>query len=308
MNIYRNINEFSTNKDVVLTTGTFDGVHLGHKKIIEQVVSAAKKIGGESVILTFFPHPRMVLYPDNNDLLLLNTIEERIDLLHNSGIDHLIIHPFSKEFSRITSLDFVRDILVNKLNTKKLVIGYDHHFGKNREGSFQHLKEYGPLYGFTVEEIKAQEIQQVNISSTKIRNSLAIGEIKAANQFLGYPYFLNGMVVEGNQIGRELGFPTANIKVSEDYKLIPVKGVYAVKINIDGKQYSGMLNIGFRPSLNGEEQTIEVNIFNFNDQIYNKTICVEFFEKIRNEIKFDELSKLQQQLNNDKQKVLQIFS
>lgn len=308
MNVYRHINEFSSKKNVVITTGTFDGVHLGHKKIIEQVVSAAKKISGESVILTFFPHPRMVLYPESNDLKLLNTIDERIELLKDSGIDHLIIHPFSMEFSRITSLDFVRDILVNKLNTKRLVIGYDHHFGKNREGSFQHLKEYGPLYGFEVEEIPAQEIQQINISSTKVRNSLLIGEIKSANQFLGYPYFINGTVVEGDKIGRELGFPTANIKVDEAYKLIPGNGVYAVKVNIEQQSFSGMLNVGNRPTLNGEEETIEVNIFNFNEQIYNKPIRIEFFEKIRNEIKFNELSELQQQLNNDKQKVLQLFS
>ena len=308
MNVYRHINEFSSKKDVVITTGTFDGVHLGHKKIIEQVVSAAKKINGESVILTFFPHPRMVLYPENNDLKLLKTIEERIELLKSSGIDHLIIHPFSMEFSRITSLDFVRDILVKKLNTKKLVIGYDHHFGKNREGSFQHLKEYGPLYGFDVEEISAQEIQQINISSTKVRNSLLIGEIQAANQFLGYYYFINGTVVEGEKIGRKLGFPTANIKIKEDYKLIPANGVYAVKVNVDEKLYSGMLNIGVRPTVKGDEVTIEVNIFNFNDQIYNKPIRIEFFEKIRNEIKFNELVDLQQQLNNDKQKVLQLFS
>ncbi|MCB9174792.1 MAG: bifunctional riboflavin kinase/FAD synthetase [Flavobacteriales bacterium] len=308
MNVYRHINEFSSKKNVVITTGTFDGVHLGHKKIIEQVVSAAKKISGESVILTFFPHPRMVLYPESNDLKLLNTIDERIELLKDSGIDHLIIHPFSMEFSRITSLDFVRDILVNKLNTKRLVIGYDHHFGKNREGSFQHLKEYGPLYGFEVEEIPAQEIQQINISSTKIRNSLLIGEIRAANQFLGYPYFINGTVVDGDKIGRELGFPTANIKVDEAYKLIPGNGVYAVKVNIEQQSFTGMLNVGNRPTLNGEEETIEVNIFNFNEQIYNKPIRIEFFEKIRNEIKFNELSELQQQLNNDKQKVQQLFS
>lgn len=308
MNVYRHINEFSSKKNVVITTGTFDGVHLGHKKIIEQVVSAAKKISGESVILTFFPHPRMVLYPESNDLKLLNTIDERIELLKDSGIDHLIIHPFSMEFSRITSLDFVRDILVNKLNTKRLVIGYDHHFGKNREGSFQHLKEYGPLYGFEVEEIPAQEIQQINISSTKVRNSLLIGEIRAANQFLGYPYFINGTVVDGDKIGRELGFPTANIKVDEAYKLIPGNGVYAVKVNIEQQSFTGMLNVGNRPTLNGEEETIEVNIFNFNEQIYNKPIRIEFFEKIRNEIKFNELSELQQQLNNDKQKVQQLFS
>ena len=308
MNIYRHINEFCFQKNVVLTAGTFDGVHLGHKKIIDKVVQSAKKIDGESVILTFFPHPRLVLYPEGNDLKLLNTIEEKIELLQQSGVNHLIIHPFSVEFSRITSLDFVRDILVKKLNTKKLVIGYDHQFGKNREGSFEHLKEYGPLYGFEVEEIPAQEIQQINISSTKIRNSLLIGEIQAANQFLGYHYFINGTVVEGSQVGRQMGFPTANIEVAEDYKLIPGNGVYAVKIVLENSIYNGMLNIGTRPTIKGNNVTIEVNIFNFNQEIYNKPIRIEFFEKIRNEVKFNELAELQQQLNYDKQKVLQLFA
>ena len=308
MNVYRHIDEFSSKRNVVLTTGIFDGVHLGHKKIIDQVVQIAQKINGESVLLTFFPHPRMVLYPESNDLKLLNTIDERLELLRQTGIDHLIIHPFSMEFSRITSLDFVRDILVNKLNTKKLVIGYDHHFGKNREGSFEHLKEYGPLYGFEVEEIPAQEIQQINISSTKIRKSLLIGEIQAANQFLGYHYFINGTVVEGSKVGRQIGFPTANIEVDEDYKLIPANGVYAVKIKIDNNNYSGMLNIGTRPTIKEGDVTIEVNIFNFNQEIYNKPIRIEFFEKIRNEVKFNELTELQQQLNHDKQKVLQLFA
>lgn len=308
MNVYHHINEFNADKNIVLTTGTFDGVHLGHRKIIEQVIQSAKKINGESVLLTFFPHPRMVLYPESNDLKLLNTIDEKIELLRQSGIDHLIIQPFSVDFSRISSMVFVRDILVAQLNTKKLIIGYDHHFGKNREGTFEHLKEYGPLYGFEVEEIKAQEIQQKNISSTKVRNALLIGDIQTANQFLGYPYFINGTVVEGNKIGREIGFPTANIEVQESYKLIPANGVYAVKIEVDNVRYDGMLNIGTRPTIKGKDVTIEVNIFNFNQEIYNKPIRIEFFEKIRNELKFNELAELQQQLHHDKEKVLQLFA
>ncbi|MBV6485101.1 MAG: Riboflavin biosynthesis protein RibF [Flavobacteriales bacterium] len=308
MKIYRNINEFSSNNPIVITTGTFDGVHVGHRKIIQRVTELAKKINGESVLLTFFPHPRMVLYPEQNDLRLINTIEERIDLLKETGIDHLIIHPFTKEFSRITSLDFVRDILVNKLNTKKLVIGYDHHFGKNREGSFEHLKEYGPVYGFDVEEISAQEIQQINISSTKIRNSVLIGEIKAANQFLGYPYFLNGTVVEGEKIGRQLGFPTANLKINDWYKLIPGKGVYAVRVGFEGVTYKGMLNIGTRPTISGNDITIEVHLFNFNQDIYTKNLRIEFVEKIREEEKFEQLTDLQNQLNHDKQKALLVLS
>ncbi len=308
MNIYRNINEFKAKGDVVITTGTFDGVHVGHRKIIQRVTELAKKINGESVLLTFFPHPRMVLYPEQNDLRLINTIEERVELLKETGIDHLIIHPFTKKFSRITSLDFVRDILVTKLNTKKLVIGYDHHFGKNREGSFEHLKEYGPVYGFDVEEISAQEIQQINISSTKIRNSVLIGEIKAANQFLGYHYFINGTVVEGEKIGRQIGFPTANLKVNDWYKLIPGNGVYAVKVGFEGVTYNGMLNIGTRPTINGNDVTIEVHLFNFNQDIYTKNLRIEFVEKIREEEKFNQLTDLQSQLIHDKEKALFLLS
>lgn len=308
MNIYRNINEFKAKGDVVITTGTFDGVHVGHRKIIQRVTELAKKINGESVLLTFFPHPRMVLYPEQNDLRLINTIEERVELLKETGIDHLIIHPFTKEFSRITSLDFVRDVLVTKLNTKKLVIGYDHHFGKNREGSFEHLKEYGPVYGFDVEEISAQEIQQINISSTKIRNSVLIGEIKAANQFLGYHYFINGTVVEGEKIGRQIGFPTANLKVNDWYKLIPGNGVYAVKVVFEGVTYNGMLNIGTRPTISGNDVTIEVHLFNFNQDIYTKNLRIEFVEKIREEEKFNQLTDLQSQLIHDKEKALFLLS
>jgi len=306
--IYYNIDDFNPPKKTVVTTGTFDGVHLGHRVLLNRLNQLAEKFDSESVILTFFPHPRMVLYPDNNDLRLLNSIEERIELFKETGIDHLIIHPFSKEFSRLSSIEFVRDILVTKLNTHKLVIGYDHHFGRNREGTFEHLQEFGPVYGFDVEEIPAQEMQQINISSTKIRNSLIEGEINAANQFLGYNYFIQGTVIEGDKIGRKIGFPTANIKVNDWYKLIPAKGVYAVKTIINNKTYSGMLNIGTRPTLNGNDVTVEVNIFNFNNDIYNKEIRIEFIERIRNEQKFDELESLKNQLEIDKQTSIQILS
>jgi len=306
--IYNGLETFKKVKNVVLTTGTFDGVHLGHQVIIDQLKGHAQKIGGETVVLTFFPHPRMVLYPENNDLRLINTIGERKKLLEKAGVDHLIIHPFSKEFSQLTSLEYVRNILVNQLEINTLVVGYDHHFGKNREGSFVHLKEFGDTYGFTVQEIPVQEVQQINISSTKIRNSLINGEINAANQFLGYPYLLNGTVVEGNQIGREIGFPTANIKVDEWYKLIPASGVYAVKIWVNQQKYIGMLNIGNRPTLNGKEQTIEVNIFNFNENIYNKAIQIEFYERIRSEQKFEELFDLKKQLTLDKEKTIQVLA
>ncbi len=308
MKIYYNIDEFKATEKSVTTTGTFDGVHFGHKVILKKLREAAEEFGGETVILTFFPHPRMVLQPENTDLRLLNTIEERITLLKNTGIDHLIIHPFSKEFSRLSSIEFVRDILVTKLNTHILVIGYDHHFGKNREGSFKHLKEYGPVYGFGVEEIPAQDIEQINISSTKIRNSLAEGKIKTANQFLGYNYFIEGTVIEGNKVGREIGFPTANIKVKDWYKLIPANGVYAVVITLNNASYKGMLNIGNRPTLNGDNTTIEVNIFNFNTNIYNNEIKIEFIERIRDERKFEKIEELKNQLEIDKQTSIQILS
>ncbi|MCO6498909.1 MAG: bifunctional riboflavin kinase/FAD synthetase [Vicingus serpentipes] len=308
MKIYNGLEAFQKVKNVVLTTGTFDGVHQGHRVIINQLKKHAEKIGGETVVLTFFPHPRMVLYPENNDLRLINTIEERKKLLEEAGIDHLIIHPFSKEFSRLSSLDFVRKILVNQLNINTLVIGYDHHFGRNREGSFKNLKEFGEIYDFTVQEIPAQEVQQINISSTKIRNSLIHGEINAANQFLGYPYTISGTVVEGDQVGREIGFPTANIKIDEWYKLIPANGVYAVKVRVNQQEYQGMLNIGNRPTLDGKKQTIEVNIFNFNENIYNKAIQVEFYERIRSEQRFEELVALKKQLTLDKEKTLQVLN
>ena len=308
MKVYTNIQEFKSAKNVVVTIGTFDGVHLGHKVIINQLKKAAQELGGESVLLTFFPHPRMVVFPDDNELKLLNTIEERKELLEKAGIDHLIIHPFSKAFSRLTALEFVRDILVNRLNVKKVVIGYDHHFGRNREGSFEDLIEFGEVYGFSVEEIPAQDIQQINVSSTKIRTSLLAGEIHAATQFLGYPYFINGTVVKGDKIGREIGFPTANIKPDETYKLIPKKGVYAVKVIVNKKEYEGMLNIGIRPTLKGINETIEVNIFDFDEEIYGQKIQVKFYERIRDEQPFEDLNELKNQLNIDKSKTIQIFN
>lgn len=300
MKIYSTLQDFKPIKNAVVTIGTFDGVHCGHNVVIEQLKKAAKKINGETVVLTFFPHPRMVVFPDDNDLRLLNTITERTELLEKAGIDHLIIHRFTKEFSRISAVDFVRTILADGLNAKKVIIGYDHHFGRNREGNFEDLKMFGELYGFSVEEIPAQDIQQINISSTKIRSSLIEGEINAANQFLGHPYFLKGKVVEGEKIGRAMGFPTANIEVDAWYKLIPKNGVYAVKVEVRGSFYNGMLNIGNRPTVNGKAQTIEVHIFNFNTEIYSETIVIHFIARIRNEITFDDLTQLKNQLTLDK--------
>lgn len=307
MEVYTDIEEFSGVDKPVVTSGTFDGVHVGHQKILDKLKEEAQKINGETVILTFFPHPRMVLNPDDHGLKLINTIDEKIDLLRDYNIDHLIVHPFTEEFSRLSSFEFVRDYLVNKIHTKKLVIGYDHHFGRNREGSFEHLKEFGPVYGFEVEEIPAQDVDSVSVSSTKIRKALEKGDISIANKYLGHEYSLQGKVVEGEKVGTEIGFPTANIQIKEKYKLIPSKGVYAVKVKHEGNTYKGMLNIGNRPTLKSDDSdiTVEVNIFDLKKDLYTEHLKVIFVERIRDEKKFDSLEELQSQLKIDKEKVNQ---
>lgn len=308
MKVYRHINEFPGCKNAVVTTGTFDGLHIGHRTILNRIKELAKKSGGETVVLTFFPHPRMVLFPDNKDLKLIDTIDERIEYLEKEEIDHLIIHPFSKEFSRLSSVEFVREILVNKIGTKKLVIGYNHQFGRNREGSFEHLKEYSSLYGFDVEEIPAKLIDDVDVSSTKIRKALLEGDIKTANTYLNRNFTLSGKVNHGNKIGREIGFPTANIMVEESYKIIPGNGVYAVKVWIDNNAYDAMLNIGYRPTFNSESSVkIEVHIFDFDKDIYDKTIKIEFIDRIRDEKKFNNAEELKIQLNMDKISALKLL-
>lgn len=309
MKVYHGIENFTKIAYPVVTTGTFDGVHLGHMTIINRLKEVAKKQGGETVLLTFFPHPRMVLQEDN-DLKLINTLEEKIDLLEKAGIDHLIIHPFTKDFSRLTSLEFVRDLIVNKIGTKRLVIGYDHHFGRNREGSFDHLMEFGPLYGFEVEEIPAQDIDDVNVSSTKIRKALNEGDLKTANEYLTHPFSISGEVVSGAQNGRKLGYPTANIAVEEHYKLIPAHGIYAVKIKHGDNVYRGMLNIGVRPTIADADgkPTIEVNIFDFDGNLYGESISVQLIERIRAEEKFPTLEALMDQMHEDKLNSLNILN
>jgi len=300
MKVYNNIDAFECLKNPVVTTGTFDGVHLGHQKIISRLKEVAQDCGGETVLLTFYPHPRMVLFPDDNELKLINTQEEKIKLLEQCGIDHLIIHPFTKDFSRLTSIEFVRNILVNKIKTTRLVIGYNHHFGRNREGTFEHLKEYGPLYGFEVEEIPAKDIENIDISSTKIRKALLEGDIKSANTFLGYLYSFTGLVTEGLKLGRELGYPTANLVVLDKYKLIPADGVYAVKVKHKETIYGGMLNIGDNPTIEGKGRSIEVNIFDFDKNIYKEELTIYFVEWLRKEIMFKGLEELKEQLAKDK--------
>ena len=300
MNTVQNISNFFTDEKTFVTIGTFDGVHFGHQKILEKLVSEAKAAGKKSVLLTFFPHPRMVLQK-NAKIEMINTIDERSALLEKTGLDYLIIHPFSKAFSRTTALEFVRDTLVNTLNISKLIIGYDHHFGKNREGNIDQLTEYSHLYDFTVEEILAQDIDDVSVSSTKIRRALAGGNLKTANNYLGYNFMLNGLVVNGKQLGGKIGYPTANIDVQEAYKLIPKTGVYVVQSTIEDKTIFGMMNIGSRPTVDGNHQTIEVHFFDFNQDLYGKHLTISLLYFLRDEHKFDAISSLVLQLKKDEE-------
>ena len=274
-------------------------MHLGHQKVMKQLINSSKKEDEVSLLLTFFPHPRMVLQK-NSSLKLINTIEEKSELLKKFGLNELIIHPFNQEFSRLSAFEFVRDILVGKLNISKLIIGYDHHFGKNREGNFEQLQEYGAIFGFEVEEISVQNLNDISISSTKIRKALEEGNITKATNYLGYNFMLSGEIVKGNNLGEKIGFPTANIKIKEDYKLIPKTGVYIVKSLIKGVLYYGMMNIGNRPTINGKHQTIEVNFFDLDDDLYGKTIKVELLKFLRDEQKFDTIDDLKLQLKRDK--------
>ena len=299
MKVTYGLNNFKTISCAVATTGTFDGVHLGHRKILNQLVAKAKKVGGESVLLTFSPHPRIVLQPDV-ELELLSSENEKISLLEKTGIDHLIIHPFTREFSRTQSLDFVREFLVNKIGVKHLVIGYDHHFGRNREGSFDHLKEFGPIYGFEVEEIAAFDIDQVNVSSTKIRNALAEGNVELANMYLGTPYSISGKVIKGNQIGRTIGFPTANIECDFMQKLLPADGVYAGKLHVNGHTYNAMANLGSRPTIGSKQRKLEVHCIGTDIHLYESEVRFELYKFLRGIEEFANLDALKKQLEADK--------
>ena len=308
MRVFHYIHSYLVEKQTAVTTGTFDGIHIGHRKILTQLSEMCQQQSLRSVLLTFNPHPRKVLFPDDHGLQLLNTLDEKLELLESTGIDDVIVHPFTLDFSRTTALYYVRDLLVQKLSMKKLVIGYDHQFGRNREGSIDQLREYAPLYGFDVSEIPAQDIDDVAVSSTKIRNALLGGEVLLAANYLNYNYFVTGSVVQGRQRGKGLGFPTANIKVHSDTKLIPKEGVYAVKVLIDDVFYKGMLNIGFNPTFEASKnRTMEVNIFDFDQDIYHKNIRVYFMDRIRSEQRFDGPESLTAQLLLDKVKALSIL-
>lgn len=299
MNIFNNIQDFKPNRPTVATLGTFDGVHLGHKKIIERLTQEAEKSNTESLVLTFFPHPRMVLQ-GNSDIQLLNTIQEKAELLKSIGLQNLIIHPFDQSFSQLGAEEFVKTILVDRFNIKKIIIGHDHRFGKNRSADINDLIAYGKTYDFEVEQISAEEIDEVSISSTKIRKALLSGDIQLANEYLGYNYFITGTVVKGRQLGRTIGFPTANLKIEEDYKLIPLNGVYIVKSYWNGKEVFGMMNIGTNPTVDGKERTIETNFLDFEEDLYGKEMRIYFLQRIRSEEKFDSIDTLKAEIENDK--------
>ncbi len=295
-------------ENTIVTSGTFDGVHFGHRKILKKVVENAKKDNAKSVVITYWPHPRFVLGKDPQKLKLISTFDEKTKLIAESGIDYLFKINFTREFSQLTADQFVKSILLEKLNTKKIIIGYDHRFGRNQEGEIAYLEEHKNRFGFEVEEIPHQDIHDVTVSSTKIREALQEGEVHIANEYLGRHYSLCGLVTKGEQVGRKIGFPTANIYVPETYKLIPGDGVYAVKVKIDDNIYDGMLNIGNRPTVMGQKRTIEVNIFNFEQDIYGLKIEVDFVEQLRKEQKFENLELLKRQLEDDKKNAINILS
>ncbi len=312
MKIYNHIDEFKQIHNAVVTIGTFDGVHIGHQKIISRLQELAKKIEGETVILTFFPHPRMILHPDDLNIKLISTMDEKAEKLATMGIDHLIITPFTRDFSNLTPQEYIKEILVEKIGTRHIIIGYDHRFGKDRNGGLNELQSFASDFGFDVEEIPEQDINDVAVSSTKIRNAILSGDAKTANDFLGYAFELSGKVIKGDQLGRVLGFPTANLFIEESYKLIPSDGIYAVSIEFSAEEASqktakGMAYIGHRPTINGMSRNIEVNIFDFDEDIYGQTIRINFLHYLRGDEKFNSLEDLKEQLTKDEKAARKIL-
>ena len=308
MRIYHSIEDFPSDVNTIVTIGTFDGVHKGHQIIINRINEIAKKKAMESVVLTFDPHPRHVIYPDDQELRLIHTLEEKIEALRKTGVQNLVLHKFTKEFSRTESVNFIRDFLVTKLNMKYMVVGFDHHFGKNRQGTFDNLIELSDAYGFKIEKIKPQNIGEVTISSTKIRNAILEGDCKKANAYLSANFSITGKVVQGNKIGSSIGYPTANIEIENQWKILPKNGVYAVKIALKNQEYFGMLNLGNRPSISDDSFAIEVHLFDFNATIYNEELKIEFIQRIRDEQQFSDLEKLKSQLKIDAINCKQIFN
>jgi riboflavin kinase / FMN adenylyltransferase len=308
MQIFNNLQNLPIFTNAVVTIGSFDGVHIGHQKILQQVVAEAKKIQGTSVLISFFPHPKQVIQMQNKTLQLLNTLDEKYALLEKFGIENVVIIPFDENFASIEAQDYIDEFLVKLFNPKLIVVGYDHKFGKNRTGDFALLKSNEVKYGFKVEEITEQEIEHITISSTKIRAALVQGDIETANTYLGYSFEFTGTVVEGNKVGRSIGYPTANIKIDNELKLTPANAVYAVQVKFKNNIYQGMLNIGNRPTVNGSSKTTEVNIFNFDEMIYGEKLTIILQKKLRTEVKFNGLLELQAQLAIDKTNSLQFFA
>lgn len=300
MRVFKNLENLPRFKNAVLTIGTFDGVHKGHQKILDRIAALARANGGESILVTFNPHPRFVLQPGNKELKLLNTLEEKIALLDTYGLDNLVVAPFSKAFSQLPALAYMKNFLVENFHPHTIVIGYDHHFGINRSGNIDLLREYAPIFKYQVEQISKETIEDIDVSSTKIRKALLSGDIETGEQLLGHPYILSGYVIKGKQIGRTIGFPTANIQLGVDYKLIPQTGVYAVYVKIGDKRFKGMLNIGFRPTVAGSEKTIEVHLLDFNEDIYGEELEIQLVKRLRDETKFANLEELKAQITKDK--------
>jgi len=309
LKIYNNIEDFKS-INTVITIGVFDGVHKGHLSVINNVIEIAKKENKESVVFTFWPHPVMVFKPKGDNVRLINSIDEKIELIRATGIGHLIVYPFNLGFSKLNSCNFIEQILVNKLHVSTLVVGFNHHFGHKREGSYDDLLNCTKAFNLSLKRCNPYLVNKQEISSTIIRNELINGNIKTANSFLGYDYFITGKVVEGSKIGRSIGFPTANILPGQKFKLIPKDGVYAVTIDYENNSYKGMLNIGLRPTVNSSslKKSIEVHIFDFNHIIYDKNIKIRFVQRLRDEIKFNNVNELQKQLNIDKQSIINILS
>ena len=300
LKIFHSIKDFSSPKKTILTLGTFDGVHVGHKKILERIIQNTVNKKYESLVLTFFPHPRMVLQ-EHSEIKLLNTIPEKINLLEKIGIENLVIHPFDETFSRLTAEEFVSTVLVDQFHIHKIIIGHDHRFGRNRTANIDDLINFGKQYGFEVEQISVQEINDLSVSSTKIRNALLEGKMDLANEYLGYDYFLTGTIFKGKQLGRTIGFPTANLNIEENYKLIPLNGVYIVKSTINQKTVYGMMNIGFNPTVKGESLSIEIHYLDFDTDLYDQKITVSILKYLRPEEKFDSIDTLKKQLQKDKE-------
>ena len=308
MRVYRELASLPEFRNAVVTIGTFDGVHLGHKQIIAQLREEAARIGGETVIITFHPHPRKIVSSVPGDIRLLNTPEEKIALLEAAGVDHLVVVPFDHHFSNQSAEAYITEFLYRYFKPHTVIIGYDHRFGKGREGNYQLLEQYGASLGFVVKEIPEALCNEITVSSTRIRNAIAASDIETANAFLGYPYFFEGTVVKGNQLGRTIGYPTANLHVAAEDKLIPGNGVYVVHVMVNGQQYSGMMNIGVRPTVDGKKRVIEVNIFDFSADIYDQVLQVQVLHHLRGEVKFNGLDELKNQLALDKQHSLDILT